>query len=36
MIEYVGNIVFWVSVGLFGVWVFGKFFANIGMLRGEE
>ena len=35
-IEYVGNIVFWVSVGLFGVWVFGKFFANIGMLRGEE
>ncbi|MFP5239555.1 MAG: sulfite exporter TauE/SafE family protein [Acidobacteriota bacterium] len=36
MIEYVGNIVFWVSVGLFGVWVFGKFFANISMLRGEE
>ncbi len=35
-IEYVGNIVFWVSVGIFGVWVFGKFFANIGMLRGEE
>ncbi|WP_243358102.1 sulfite exporter TauE/SafE family protein [Fundidesulfovibrio terrae] len=36
MIEYVGNVVFWVSVGLFGVWVFGKFFANISMLRGEE
>jgi len=36
MIEYVGNIVFWVSVGMFGVWVFGKFFANISMLRGEE
>ncbi len=35
-IEYVGNIVFWVSVGLFGVWVFGKFFANLSMLRGEE
>jgi uncharacterized membrane protein YfcA len=35
-IEYVGNIIFWVTVGLFGVWVFGKFFANIGMLRGEE
>jgi len=36
MIERVGNVVFWASVGLFGVWVFGKFFANIGMLRGEE
>jgi uncharacterized membrane protein YfcA len=35
-IEYVGNVVFWVSVGFFGVWVFSKFFANISMLRGEE
>jgi uncharacterized protein len=35
-IEFVGNIVFWITVGLFGVWVFGKFFANIGTLRGEE
>ena len=36
MIEFVGNIVFWVSVGFFGIWVFSKFFANISMLRGEE
>jgi len=35
-IETVGNVVFWVSVGFFGVWVFSKFFANISMLRGEE
>lgn len=34
-IEYVGNIVFWVVVAFFGVWVFGKFFANIGKLRAE-
>ncbi|MEW5746532.1 MAG: sulfite exporter TauE/SafE family protein [Nitrospirota bacterium] len=35
-IEFVGNIVFWVVVGIFGVWVIGKFFANIGILRGED
>ncbi len=35
-IEFVGNILFWVVVGVFGLWVFGKFFANIGQLRGEE
>jgi uncharacterized protein len=35
-IEFVGNIVFWVVVGAFGVWVFAKFFANIGQLRQEE
>lgn len=34
-IEYVGNIVFWVVVAIFGAWVFGKFFANIGKLRAE-
>ncbi len=34
-IEYVGNIVFWVVVALFGIWVFSKFFLNIGKLRGE-
>ncbi|NSW87636.1 MAG: sulfite exporter TauE/SafE family protein [Syntrophobacteraceae bacterium] len=35
-IEYVGNIVFWVVVAVFGIWVFGKFFTNLGMLREEE
>lgn len=35
-IEFVGNIVFWVVVAVFGLWVFAKFFANIGTLRGEE
>ncbi|MEG6504605.1 sulfite exporter TauE/SafE family protein [Nitratidesulfovibrio sp. 1201_IL3209] len=34
-IEFVGNIIFWVVVAFFGVWVFGKFFANIGKLRAE-
>ncbi|HML53523.1 MAG TPA: sulfite exporter TauE/SafE family protein [Solidesulfovibrio magneticus] len=34
-IEYVGNIVFWIVVALFGVWVIGKFVANIGALRQE-
>lgn len=35
MIEQIGNYVFWIVVAMFGVWVFGKFFANIGKLRGE-
>lgn len=34
-IEYVGNIVFWVVVAFFGIWVFSKFFTNIGKLRSE-
>lgn len=35
-IEFVGNIIFWVVVAIFGIWVIGKFFANIKTLRGEE
>ncbi len=35
IIEFVGNIIFWIVVGIFGVWVIGKFFANIKKLRGE-
>lgn len=35
-IEYVGNIIFWVVVAFFGIWVFSKFFANIGKLRAED
>lgn len=34
-IEYVGNIIFWITVAVFGIWVFSKFFANIGTLREE-
>lgn len=35
-IEFVGNIIFWIVVGIFGVWVIGKFLTNMGKLRGEE
>ncbi|MBQ7456974.1 MAG: sulfite exporter TauE/SafE family protein [Desulfovibrio sp.] len=34
-IEQVGNVVFWVVVAVFGIWVCSKFFLNIGKLRGE-
>jgi len=34
-IEYAGNIIFWIVVGFFGLWVFSKFFMNIGKLREE-
>ena len=35
-IELMGNIVFWVVVAAFGIWVFGKFFTNLGLLREED
>lgn len=34
-IEFVGNIIFWVVVAFFGIWVIGKFVTNIGKLRQE-
>ena len=34
-IEFVGNIVFWIVVAIFGAWVIGKFIVNIGALRQE-
>ena len=34
-IEAVGNVVFWVVVAFFGLWVCSKFFLNIGKLRGN-
>jgi uncharacterized membrane protein YfcA len=34
-IQDVGNVIFWIVVAFFGVWVFSKFFLNIGTLRGE-
>uniref|UniRef100_I2Q3G5 Probable membrane transporter protein n=1 Tax=Desulfovibrio sp. U5L TaxID=596152 RepID=I2Q3G5_9BACT len=35
-IEYVGNIVFWIVVAIFGIWVIGKFLTNIPALRQES
>jgi uncharacterized membrane protein YfcA len=35
-IETVGNVIFWIVVVVFAVWVISKFVANIGKLRGEE
>jgi uncharacterized membrane protein YfcA len=34
-IEVVGNILFWVVVAVFGIWVISKFITNIGKLRSE-
>jgi uncharacterized membrane protein YfcA len=34
-IEFVGNIVFWIVVAAFGIWIFSKFFGNIKTLREE-
>jgi len=34
-IEFVGNIVFWIVVAVFGLWIFSKFFGNIKTLREE-
>ena len=35
LIELVGNYVFWIVVGFFGIWVISKFFMNIKALREE-
>jgi uncharacterized membrane protein YfcA len=35
-IEFVGNIVFWVVVAAFGIWVVGKFITNISSLHHQE
>ena len=35
-IEFVGNIVFWIVVAAFALWVISKFVFNIQKLRGEE
>ena len=34
-IEFVGNILFWIVVAVFGIWIFAKFFGNIASLREE-
>jgi len=35
-IEFVGNIIFWIVVSIFGIWVISKFITNIGKLRGRN
>ena len=35
-IESVGNLLFWVVIAIFGIWVFAKFFGNIRALRWQE
>lgn len=35
-IETAGNILFWIVVGIFAIWVIGKFVGNLNKLRGEE
>ncbi len=34
-IEFAGNIIFWIVVAFFGLWVISKFVTNIGKLREE-
>ncbi|MFZ0928885.1 MAG: sulfite exporter TauE/SafE family protein [Syntrophobacteraceae bacterium] len=34
-IEFVGNILFWVVVAVFGLWIFARFFGSIASLREE-
>jgi uncharacterized membrane protein YfcA len=35
-IETAGNVIFWIVVGLFALWVISKFLVNVNKLRGEE
>ncbi|MGE5892869.1 MAG: sulfite exporter TauE/SafE family protein [bacterium] len=35
-IESVGNVIFWVVVAVFAIWVISKFVMNVNSLRGEE
>ena len=35
-IEFIGNLLFWAIVAVFGFWVFAKFFGNMRALRWEE
>jgi len=35
-LDFIGLIVFFVIVGIFGIWVFSMFFKNLDTLRGKE
>jgi uncharacterized protein len=36
VLSMIGNAIFFIAIGIFAIWVIGKFFANIRTLRGEE
>jgi hypothetical protein len=35
-IEFVGNILFWLVIAVFGLWVFSKFFGNMRAMRWQD
>ncbi len=35
-IETLGNVIFWIVVAVFAIWVIAKFIGNLNVLRGEE
>ena len=35
-LDFVGLLVFFAIVGIFGIWVFSMFFKNLHILKGEE
>ncbi len=36
ILEIIGNVLFFIAIGIFSVWVISKFFTNLRVLRGEE
>ncbi|MCP4600441.1 MAG: sulfite exporter TauE/SafE family protein [Proteobacteria bacterium] len=36
VLEIIGNVLFFIAIGIFSIWVISKFFTNIKVLRGEE
>ncbi|MCP4606326.1 MAG: sulfite exporter TauE/SafE family protein [Proteobacteria bacterium] len=36
VLEIIGNVLFFIAIGIFSVWVISKFFTNLKVLRGEE
>ncbi len=36
ILEIIGNVLFFIAIGIFSVWVISKFFTNLKTLRGEE
>jgi len=36
VIQLIGDWAFWITVAIFGLWIFAKFFSNLGQLREEE
>jgi hypothetical protein len=36
ILSFIGNLAFFIAIGIFSLWVIGKFLANIKTLRGED